>query len=105
MGERNAKTEPFQSGQQTNARDKGESTKVKFKMAKVRNAGQPDPLVQSLVSPPHIYADTVHFYSGTGGKPYQPEPWGKVQPNKNMTSKATNSMGGDGGKGTFRGRP
>ena len=74
MGERMAKTEPFHSGQQTNAKgDPAEKVPVKFKMAKVPRNGMPDPLVQSLTTPPHVYADTVHFNYGSGGKPYRPD--------------------------------
>jgi len=48
MAEKAMMTEPFQSGQNTLARDKAEKTVLKNNMSKVRNAGGPDPLAQAL---------------------------------------------------------
>jgi hypothetical protein len=105
MGERTKHTESFQSGQNTNARGHAaERVPVKFKVAKMRNAGNPDPLAQTLIPPYVIHADTMHFHSG--GKPYSPAgEYGRPKIGAEHKSKATNSMGGHGGKGTFRGKP
>ncbi len=111
MSERMGHTEPFQSGQSSNERGpKGEKVPVKFKMGGQRNAGMPDPLTQALTAPPHIYADTVHFYhSGTSaakGARYNPAgEFGRPTTGSSGKTKATNPMAGSGGKGTFRGKP
>lgn len=62
MPERMQKTTPFMEGQNSNDH-KGDAPKapVKFKMAKTRNAGNPDPLVQVLIHPPREFSDTQHF--------------------------------------------
>jgi hypothetical protein len=92
MAERKGHTEPFQSGQSSNERGpKGEKVPVKFKMAAVRNNGLPDMLTQALTAPPHVYADTVHFHYGGGGKPYKPDgEYGRPRAGSAFKSKATN---------------
>jgi hypothetical protein len=108
MGERMGRTEPFNSGQQTNAKQSGEKVPVKFKMSKVRNAGQPDPLAQALVKPPPIAPTDMHKFahsktSRAGGAHYNPA--GEFgRPTGRMMSKATNP-GGKKPSGTFRGHP
>lgn len=78
MSQRMSHTEPFQSGQQTNAKDKSEKVSVKSNMSKVRNAGQPDPLAQALKGrqPPLLPADTHTFShsktSASRGAHYSP---------------------------------
>lgn len=42
------RTEPFEGGQNSAAREPGEKTVLKSNMSKVRNAGGPDPLKQAL---------------------------------------------------------
>ena len=109
MGEKVIKTTPFQSGQQTNAKGTSEPVKMYFKMSKVRNAGQPDALKQALTKPPPTLPSVNHEWthsktSKSTGAHYNPAgEWGR--PTGKLGSKATNPMGGSGGKGTFRGHP
>jgi hypothetical protein len=48
MPERMGHTEPFQSGQNTVARDKAEKVPIKFDMSKVSRNGIPDPLKEAI---------------------------------------------------------
>jgi len=62
MPSRTQSTTPFKSGGNSSEHEKsGEKVKVHYKMAKARNAGQPDPLSQALVEPPRVFKDTMHF--------------------------------------------
>ena len=108
MAEREVKTTPFNSGQQTNAAKTGPTrTTLKSNMSKVRNIGMPDPLSQALKGRDgYIPSDMHRFSHSKASKPtgthYTPAgEFGK--PHGKLMSKATNPMGGHGGKGTFRG--
>jgi hypothetical protein len=109
MAERTMHTEKWNSGQQSNAKgEKGDAVKVKAKMARVRNAGNPDPLTQSLIPPVHILANTVHFMHSaqpkSRGASYSPAgEYGRPTTGKSGKTKATNPMGGSGGRGSFGG--
>jgi hypothetical protein len=108
MAERQAKTEPFHGGGNTTAKGQpAQKVPVKSKMSMVRNAGQPDPLAQSFIAPPHVYANTVHFnYQGNDNKRRGYNPEGTYgTPKTAFKTKATNPMAGHGGRGTFRGNP
>lgn len=92
MAERFQSTTPFKEGQQTNAHGKdAPKTPVKYKMARERNIGQPDPLKQALTAPPREFSDTQHFLK----RPVQPKghaykPDGEFgRPTGKMMSKAT----------------
>jgi hypothetical protein len=102
MPERMGHTEPFQSGQQTNARDKGEKVPIKFKMAKERNIGQPDPLAEAIKGrdsyiPRDLHPFTHSKASKPGGAHYSPAgEYGR--PHGKFGSKAT-------GMGSHTSRP
>jgi hypothetical protein len=56
-------TQPFQSGQNSAAKDKGEKTSLKSNMSKVRNAGQPDPLSQALKGRDSYIPSGMHSFN------------------------------------------
>ena len=107
MANRTGHTEPFESGQQSNAKDKGEKVKIKSNVSKMRNAGNPDPLADSLKGRDSYIPSDNHTWthsktSKSGGAHYNPS--GEFgRPKGNLGSKATNPMGGHGGKGSFGG--
>jgi hypothetical protein len=110
MPERMGRTEPFQSGQKTNDRDKGEKVPIKFKMAKSRNIGQPDPLSEALKGrdsyiPKDLHPFTHSKTSKSGGAHYNPAgEFGRPTTGSSGKTKATNSMAGHKPSGSFRGR-
>jgi hypothetical protein len=66
MAERQVKTTPFLSGQQTNAKPTGPTkTTLKVKMAKERNIGQPDALSQALKGRDSYIPGDLHKFSHT----------------------------------------
>ena len=104
MAEKAMKTQPFQSGQNTNAWDKGEKTVLKSNMSKKRNVGQPDQLSQVLAGRDSYIPSGMHVFVPSGSVSYSPAgEFGK--PTSKEGYKATNPMGRSGGKGTFRGQP
>jgi len=108
MAEKSKSTTPFNSGQQTNAKGKSEKVEVKSNMSKVRNAGQPDPLAQAISGKEGYVPSGMHIFVRPAFHPAGAHynPFGEFgEPTGNMKSKATNPMGGSGGKGTFRGKP
>ena len=127
-------TEPFQSGQQTNAKDKGEKTKIKSNMSKERNAGGPDPLSEAIAGRDSYIPSGMHIFvqpsfhpagahytpMGEFGKPTMgglnktkatnskqkgSNKKGESALGKALNQKGGNPLGGKGGSGTFRGRP
>lgn len=132
MPERMGHTEPFQSGQNSAARDKGQKVPIKFKMRQERNIGQPDSLIQALTAPPRqAIKDTQSFLKrgvtagGQAYRPYGAPLRGRLpisgtkatgmgshtsRPGQNALGsprnlRGDNPLGGHGGRGTFRGRP
>src|SRR5438105_8991551 len=104
MPERTGHTEPFQSGQNSAARDKGEKVSVKFNMSKSRNAGAPDPLSQALTGRSSYTPRDMHPFShGKASKPsgahYRPAgEFGRPTAGKAFRSRAT-------GMGSANSRP
>ena len=133
MPSKSMHTEPFQSGQQTNAKDKGEKTKLKSNMSKERNAGSPDPLSQAIAGRDSYLPSGMHIFvqptfhpagahyapAGEFGKPTMgslsktkaTNPGQKASKHngesalgKALNNRGGNPLGGKGGSGTFRGR-
>jgi hypothetical protein len=103
MGTRTQAVEPFHmsQGPSTEKPVKSEPTKVRFKMAQVRNIGQPDMLSQSLTTPPREFMNIQHFAKRkieAGGHHYAPD--GEFgRPTGRMKSKATDYGKHPGGRG------
>lgn len=133
MAEKSMHTEPFHSGQQSNAKGFGsEKTVLKSNMSKKRNAGGPDPLANAIRGRDSYLPSNGHPFhhsktSKSGGTHYNPagefgRPTGKMmskatdypshtsRPGENALGykrnlKGDNPLGGHGGSGTFRGKP
>jgi len=63
MPERMGHTEPFQSGQNTLARDKAEKVPIKFNLSKQRNIGQPDMLAEAIKGRDSYIPKDLHGFS------------------------------------------
>lgn len=92
MAERSQKTTPFKEGQQSNVHGKdAPNVNVHFNMAFEKRNGEPDPLMQSLVSPPRQFSDTQHFVKRgvePSGHAYSPK-WAPMGQDSRNKSKAT----------------
>ena len=101
MGMRHQSITPYQGTETSTKRNPAEpKVPVKFKMAYVPRNGIPDPLKQSLTSPPREFVDTQHFLKRkvqAGGHHYTPH-WAPLREAKGHESKAT-------GMGSHNSRP
>ena len=110
MPSRQEPVTPFKSGQRSNEHEAPGKAELKFKMSKVRNIGQPDPLSEAISGRSgYIPSDLNSFSHSKTSKPrgvhYSPAgEFGKPSVGSIGKSKATNPMGGHGGSGNFRGK-
>lgn len=110
MATKELKTDSYESGQNSGAKGfPKQNVLLKSNVSKKRNAGQPDALTQAIAGRDGYIPSGMHPFSHSKtpkprGAVYSPE--GEFgRPTGTLKSKATNPMGGSGGKGTFRGRP
>jgi hypothetical protein len=107
MAEKTKRTEPWQSGQQSNAKgEKGDKVKVKVNMSEARWSGRNgDPLAEAIRGRDSYIPSGMHVFVPSGSVSYSPA--GEFGRPVGPKTKASDPMAGAlrSGRGTFRGKP